>query len=91
MIYPAVLKEAGDGWVVTFPDLPDATSTGASREEAMRMAPEALQMAIEFYLDDQRAVPMPSKVTPGQEAIELGKEFAMKVLLMNAFVKSKSI
>jgi antitoxin HicB len=90
MIYPAILKEAGDSWIVTFPDLPDATASGASREEAMQMAPEALQTAIEFYLDDQRAVPQPSKVAPGQEPVELAQDVAMKVLLMNAFVNPKS-
>jgi antitoxin HicB len=87
MFYPAVLTRDGDGWMVAFPDIPEALTSGATREEALEMAKDALKTAMEFYFEERRPVPLPSKVTRGQDAVELEPSVAAKVLLLNEIVK----
>lgn len=41
-IYPAIVERAGDGFSVFFPDLPGCTSAGATVQEAVLNAEEAL-------------------------------------------------
>ena len=58
------------GYVVTFPDMPEAI-THNTLEEALAMAQEALEAALEFYFEDGRTVPTPSKKKRGQKVMEL--------------------
>lgn len=87
MYYPARIEPDGEGWVVSFPDIPEALTGGATREEAVEMAKDALQVALEFYFDDRREIPEPSKVKRSQVRIELPASVAAKVLLLNEMVK----
>lgn len=89
MNYPANIKPDGDGWLVTFPDIPEALSAGSTWEEAVTMAKDALITALEFYFDDKREIPAPSRVKRGQVPIELPASVAAKVLLLNEMVKQK--
>jgi len=79
--------EVDGGFVVTFPDIPEAITQGETREEALTMAKQALELALEFYFDDKRAVPMPSRPYENQEVVELDASFTAKVLLLNEMVK----
>lgn len=47
------------------------------------MAQDALEAAIEFYLEDGRPVPMPSIAPPGQDTVELPVSLSAKILLLN--------
>ena len=81
MKFPVVLtpdEEAG-GFVVTFPDIPEAITQGETLDEALEMAQDALETALEFYFDDKRAVPMPSRPKRGQHAVVLPPSLAAKV------------
>lgn len=89
MHYPAKIEPDGTGWMVSFPDIPEALTSGATKEEAIELAASALQTAMEFYFEDKRPVPMPSKLRKGDEAIELPPSLAAKVLLLNEMVKQK--
>jgi antitoxin HicB len=89
MFYPATIKPDGDGWLVTFPDIPEALSAGATWEEAIVMARDALITALEFYFDEKREIPQPSRVKRGQTAIELPPSISAKVLLLNEMVKQR--
>ena len=71
------------GFVVTFPDIPEAITQGETREEALKMAKEALETAMEFYFEDKRAVPVPSRVKRGQDVVELPASLSAKILLLN--------
>ncbi|MDO9103583.1 MAG: type II toxin-antitoxin system HicB family antitoxin [Methylovulum sp.] len=52
--YPVVLNEQAEGgFVVTFPDIPEAITQGNSVDEA-------LESALSFYVDDRKALPEPS-------------------------------
>ena len=59
------------GFVVTFPDIPEAITQGETVEEAIAMAEEALESALEFYFEDKGAVPAPSSPKRRQHLIEL--------------------
>ena len=85
MKFPVTLTpdEADGGFVVTFPDLPEAITQGETREEALKMAQEALETALEFYFEDKRAVPVPSKARRGQDVVELSASLSAKILLLN--------
>lgn len=89
MYYPARVEPDGDGWMVSFPDIPEALTGGATREEVVDLAKDALQTALEFYFDDKREIPPPSKVKRGQIAIELPTSVAAKVLLLNEMIKQE--
>lgn len=87
-IYPARVVHDGNEFVVTFPDVPEAISSGATREEALAMAVDALVTAMDFYFEDRRAVPMASEAKRGQALVELPASVAAKVLLLNELVAS---
>jgi antitoxin HicB len=59
--YPACLRADEAGITVTFRDIPEAITAGATLEEAIEMAADALALAMHFYLEDSRSVPLPSK------------------------------
>jgi antitoxin HicB len=70
--YPVTLIpdiEAGV-FVVTFEDIPEAITQGDSVAHALEMAAEALECAMDFYLEDRRPVPGPSPLKPGQNFVE---------------------
>jgi antitoxin HicB len=60
--YPVDLVEDEEdgGFVVSFPDVPEAISQGEDREEALLRARDALETALTFYLSDRRDLPVPS-------------------------------
>lgn len=91
MKFPVTLTpDAEDGgFVVTFVDVPEAITQGETIEEALTMAKEALELSLEFYFEDNRAVPAPSKAKRGQHTVELSASLSAKVLLLNEMVLQK--
>ena len=89
LAYPVRLRKDGKFILVTFPDIPEAITQGDNREHALRMAAEALESAMEFYFDDRRAVPEPSKPKRGQQLVELPASVAAKALLLNEMISQK--
>lgn len=87
-LYPARVTRECNEYLVTFPDVPEAITTGATRDEALAMATDALVTAMDFYFEDRRAVPLPSPVKRGQVTVDLPASVAMKVLLLNEIVSS---
>ena len=87
-MYPITLTpdEADGGFVVTFVDIPEAITQGDTEAEALAAAKDALESALDFYFEDKRAVPMPSKAKRGQNVIELPASLSAKVLLLNEMV-----
>ena len=90
MRYPADLtaQEEG-GFVVTFPDIPEAITQGEGREDALFHAQDALETALEFYFEALRTVPDPSLIQPGQGYVELPASVAAKVLLLNEMIRQR--
>ena len=89
MSYPARLRRDGKGFMVSFPDIPEALTSGASREEALDMASDALTTAMDFYFEDRRPVPAPSQPKRGQILIDLPASVSAKVLLLNEMLRQQ--
>lgn len=62
--YPARFEEQDGEFVVSFPDLPEALTAGADREEAYGEASDALGATLAGYLLEGRPLPRPSR--PGR-------------------------
>ncbi len=84
--YPARVTRDGDGYLVTFPDIPEAITGADNRNEAVALASDALMTAMDFYFEDRRAVPMPSSLKRGQIAVDLPASVSAKVLLLNEMI-----
>ncbi|AVL70387.1 Antitoxin HicB [Oligella urethralis] len=89
MKYPFVLTPDAPGFTVTFPDLPEAITYGETKEEAIDLAYDCLVTALDFYFDDMRAVPEPSKVKDEQYAVTLPASVTVKVKLLNEMTKQR--
>jgi antitoxin HicB len=90
MRYPALLTPAREGgFVVTFRDIPEAITQGESEAEAMDMAEDVLISSMDFYFDDRRQVPAPSKARAGERLVELPASLAAKVLLLNEMLAQR--
>lgn len=85
--YPATLVDNGEGGVIaTFRDVPEAMTEG-TRDEIEEWAKDALITSIDFYMEERRAFPRPSKPRPGEITISLPPSVIAKVLLLNAMVE----
>lgn len=90
MKFPVNLaKEPKGGYTVTFPDIPEAITCGTGIEDALCHAKDALESAMDFYFDDKRPVPAPSKPKRGQHMVELPASVSAKVLLLNEMIAQK--
>lgn len=90
MRYAAKFIEAPEGgFVVQFRDIPEALTQGDTFEEAREMAADALLISMDFYFEDRRPVPVPSKPEPGEVLIDLPPSISAKVLLLNELVSQQ--
>jgi antitoxin HicB len=85
--YPMLLEAAEEGgFIISFPDIPEAHSQAEDEAEAVRRGTDALETALEIYFEDGRPVPAPSKPKRGQPVIELRASLAAKVMLLNEMI-----
>ncbi|MGD0889403.1 MAG: type II toxin-antitoxin system HicB family antitoxin [Acidobacteriaceae bacterium] len=89
MRYPIHIKPDGKHFLVTFPDIPEALTQGETVEEAMAMAAEALETALDFYFEQPREVPEPSPIKRGGKFVELPTSLSAKVLLLNEMIRQR--
>ena len=88
--YPFKLEAAEEGgFVVSFPDIPEAITQGEDQDDALLQAADALETALDFYLEDGRPVPLPSKPKRNQPVVELPTSLAAKILLLNEMTAQK--
>lgn len=88
MKYPAIFTPTDEGgFVVTFRDIPEAITQGDDEAEALSEAQDALITAMDFYFEDSRPVPAPSKARKGERLIALPLSVSAKVLLLNAMIE----
>ncbi len=57
------------GYSVWFPDLPECHTDGDDFDDAMDMAAEALELVIESYLENGRALPEPMLDASASEGV----------------------
>lgn len=83
--YPVELVVADEGgFVVTFPDVPEAVTQGEDESEALLRAADALETALEFYVDDGADLPAPSKARRGQRTVAPRAQAAIKLAIYQA-------
>ncbi|MGH9598396.1 MAG: type II toxin-antitoxin system HicB family antitoxin [Terracidiphilus sp.] len=87
--YPVELTPDGKFLMVTFPDIPEANSQGDSIEDALEMAKDALESAIDWYIEKGKPIPAPSNPKRGQRVVELPASVSAKVLLRNEMIAQK--
>ncbi len=81
--YPARIEEDGDGFLVTFPDFPDAVTAGDTKEEALHNAAGSLMEVIAARIAHKDDLPTPS-AAKGNPLIMLPPQSAAKALLYRA-------
>lgn len=82
--YAAQIEEAAPGeFLVTFRDVPEAITGGATLGESLVLAIDALDVAIEGILAEGRLAPSSSPAEAGEHVIELSPAIAARVALAN--------
>ncbi len=74
----------GDGFLVTFPDIPEAITGGNTRAEALEMAEDCLAVALGGYVHMGWDLPTPSPVAEGQQLVAVRPLVAAKLALYTA-------
>lgn len=69
--YPAKIDGKESDYVMTFRDIPEAITGGATIDIVLANAVDCLATAIEFYVDDRRALPVPTGAKNGEILVEL--------------------
>lgn len=87
--YPALFHPDGTGFVVTFRDIPEAITQGDTLDEARAEAADALLSAMEFYFEDKRPLPAPSKARKGEQLVALPVSVSAKILLLNEMIAQR--
>lgn len=88
MKYPAILTpDDNGGFTVSFRDIPEANTAGENEADALDMAQDALATAMDFYFEDRRPVPAPSKARNGERLVALPPSVSAKVLLLNLMIE----
>jgi antitoxin HicB len=83
--YPVVLEKAPEGgFVVKFPDVPEALTQGDDKEEALTRAADALETALEFYTDSGRDLPKARKPKRGQHVVSPSTLTVLKLEVFQA-------
>jgi len=88
-IYPAVFTpdEEGGGFIVTFPDVPEALTQGDTVEECLSEAVDCLEEAIAGYISEGLPIPVASMVSEGQHAIQLPALMALKAAMHSTMLE----
>ena len=81
-IFPAILHpEPGGAFTVTFPDFPEAITSGAEKADALLQAADCLQEAIAGRMVRKEGIPSPSRQKRGQVMVRVALYLAPKLAL----------
>jgi len=84
--YPVTLTPAEEGgFVVTFPDIPEAITQGEDEQDALVWALDALETLLAASMDDKQRIPYPSPAK-GRSCVVLPVLIAGKVALYNSML-----
>lgn len=91
--YPVNIEEQPEGgYIVTFPDVPEAITQGEDMDEALLYAVDALETALSFYVEDRKPLPVPSlaegRPTVSPSALECAKLGVYKEMTDQGLKKS---
>ena len=70
--YPCLIERDEDGWVASFPDVPEALTGGSDYEQTVELAVDALVTALtQSYVERGRELPPPGARSPGEVMIRV--------------------
>jgi antitoxin HicB len=75
------------GYTVTFRDVPEAITDGETLEDALKYAAQALELALEHYLDERRMSPTPTPAQKGEYLIALPASLSLKIALLDEMIR----
>lgn len=75
------LQEEEGGFLITFPDFPEAITQGETIEESLIEAQDCLEEALALRIDEKMEIPFSSSHTPYQYSVSPTLEIVLKVLL----------
>jgi predicted RNase H-like HicB family nuclease len=83
----AIIEDAGPDYAVGvwFPDLPGCTSAGDDIDEALRNAPEALELYAESFAADGKPLPRPRTLTELKTDPEIAEEIKAYMVALIEF------
>jgi antitoxin HicB len=88
--FPASVTRDSEGcYLVRFPDIPEALTDGATEQEAIHEAADALSEALMSRIADGEVIPDPSPVTRNQFQIAPDATVALKVALHRVLKERK--
>lgn len=87
MKYPVQILPDGDAFVITSRDLPELNSVGYSLEDALNQALDGIETAFMIYMEDRKAIPLPTAAEDGEHLIALPVLVASKVQLYNEMLE----
>lgn len=88
-VFPArIVADPDGGYLVTFPDVPEAVTSGENIGEARANAAEALGLALRGIVAAGRAIPSTKAPDKGLVPVAVGASDAMKLALIEAFRES---
>jgi antitoxin HicB len=86
-LYPCKIdgnEEDGDGFVVSYPDIPWAHTGGFTFKESLILAEDCLVVALSHYVDHGEELPTPSPFQDGQELLTVQPVIAAQLDLYTA-------
>lgn len=90
--YPAKFEAQPEGgFTVSFRDIPEAITQGDTKDKALLQAVGALVSAMDFYVEDRRTVPSPSRARRGEIKVALPASISTKVLLLNLMIEENKL
>ena len=86
--FPALFTPAEEGgFVITFPDIPEAITQAETKEEGLSIARDCLETALEFYVDRNRPIPSSSSLR-GKVAISVTPMVCMKLMIHQEMIRA---
>ena len=86
-LYPCTIdgnQDDGNGFVVSFPDIPGAHTGGKTFKEAIILAEDCMVVALSCYVDLGHELPTPSPFQDGQELLTVQPVIAAQLDLYTA-------
>ena len=89
--YPCRIEGDEDGWVASFPDVPEALTGGSDYEQTVELAADALVTALSrSYMERRRELPPPGASTPGEVPIPVPARVAAKMALYSTMDRNQN-
>lgn len=84
-VYPCALTpDEGGSYATSFPDVPEALTSGDNRADALEMATDALVVALDAYVRGGEDIPVSSGPLPGHDLVAVPSAVAAELALYTA-------